>query len=359
MCDSKSNLCKKDYCKPNVCCNNICVQNECSTVCKKDFCKQDKCFQSECKQDECKKQYCKPNCCKPDLCNNTCFTPSRLNPYVKSKNTDIIVKNYKMIKETSSIFAKLAEIIEKHKMDLLQLVEVVKVRNVVDDGICNMLDNSVDLMLTNLQKYLDTPKCHPAGLGTQIIQPVPILSDPLNKTVLPPPINPDTLQYQLCSVLYGSLTFPNTLPCSLVGSVGLGSIAMNPSIEVYVSFNNKEVLIRYKFKNDGTQDLCFPILWSGNLIINPSSIVCLVEPAPANKQLYIDNLELKNVDGKEVTITVNEFIERVIREIKSLSALSGIFTAEFDRFYDQICRFKEQVEGLVPLCDSEIFNKCE
>lgn len=255
------------------------------------------------------------------------FYPNSLNSYVINKNFKIIENNYKLLSDTMNLFLQMEKAVEVHKINLINLLDIVKTRDEIDQGILNILDNSVNLLLTNLQRYIDTPKCHITGLGSKIIPEVPNCyeDDISEKKDFPFSISCNTLQYQMSSVLYGSLTNGN----QLISGVGLGSIPLNPSIYVSVSYENKEIFIRYKFINDGVQDLCFPLLWSCNININPSCIIY--------------------TDDSEERITVQEFIERVLREIKNLSALSGIFSAEYYRFHENELRFKKLVYDLVPL----------
>lgn len=259
--------------------------------------------------------------CDHDCYKKKEYSESKLCSYVKKKNNEIINYNYNLLIETSNIFFKMSDVVEEYKMNLLNLIEDVKRKEKITEGILKKLDNYGELLLITLQKLLDTPKSQNSGLGTKIIPSVPNLYEDDNDSNISfnKPLN-----YQLSSVLYGSL--PN-LSCNSINSVGVGSIGVDSSICVSVSLENKEIYIRYKFKNDGTQDLCFPVLWSELINICQSSII--------------------TNETNDSEICYKDFIERLLREIKTFSALSSIFSTEYERLKDNSVRYKEQVNKLV------------
>lgn len=261
---------------------------------------------------------------KSDEClmEKKCYCDANLCCYVKDKNYETFQNNLKILDETLILFTKMVEIIEKHKFNLTQLVEEVTERGIVDEYILKKLDSYVNLLLLSLQKYTNIKKCY-EGLGEKN-EHLHYSSDDSENYCS----NNSTLDYQLLSMLYGGLL--QSKKCKYFSSVDLCSIALNSPIQTYVSIENKEIFIKYKFLNDGTHKLCFAILWSHNIVINPS---CIGESS----------------ESDDCCISVQQFIKKIFREIKNMSALSGIFSTESDRFLDNMHRFKNLVNKLVPI----------
>lgn len=252
---------------------------------------------------------------------------SLLKPYVKNADCNILSKNYKTMMEASTLFCRMAENVERHKIEIIKLIDEAKTRGIIDDGILKMLDTSVDLMLGTIKELSLTPKDQCSGLGAHIIPQLIVVDSPIElakDTVIPPIIDSMQLQLQQKAVQYGKLSCYSNKCCGSdysSRSVGVNSLGYCDPFCMYVSLIHKEIVIKYKIVTGpfAGKELCFPITWSGNIDINPSSIVCQTEVVGCERDFVMPTL---------VNISVNDFIDRMLRELKSLSALSGIFVSE-------------------------------
>ncbi len=223
------------------------------------------------------------------------------NNFIKNKNT--ILDNYKLLTYSYEIFKQMFDSVNAHKNRLSDLIHITSNKSDVNNDILNMLDNSVEQLLNELGVYIKSTFCYSSGLEKKIILPVL-----------------DNNEYQNHEQHFFSQYGYND------HDIILNSITLEPSICLSIFNDEKEVIVRYNFKNDVYQDLCFPLLWSGHLI-------------------YFDTLRSASNEPNNtinVAVSSDDFVDKLSREIKNINGLSDIFLFELTKFNNNITRLKEQ-----------------
>lgn len=286
------------------------------------------------------------------------YIMSLLNQQTDNINCKILSSNYDNLKTASTLFNSMVDAVDNHKATVTNLIALVEESHVVDDSILQALDDSVDILISTIKELSLTQKKQCSGLGGHIIPQLLVIDEiPFTHSDKPelqgfPRLSAEQLSLQIKGVQYGKIS------CFTIGclckcntkSIGIGSIALCKPFCIYISSNFNEILIKYDIMTGpfAQKLLCFPIIWSGNITLNPSSIVC-----------HVDVIGCETLTSQRaINISPEDFIDRMTRELQNLTLLEDVFISEKEKMCDCAKEFRIESEALVCIDPKKCCAKC-
>ena len=216
---------------------------------------------------------------------------SNINLQINQVNSNIVNKYYNQQKTQSDLYKQLGDAVEKHKLELTNLIELAQNTNNVDETIIKRLDDSVELLLTTIDTIQKIPKENESGLGYQMIPPIYDMVIDTDKQCTDNTVLRD---YRL------------PLPQNLA---------------VYVTLVPPTVSFKYNCNN-----VDFPLSLVSYVLTNSSNIM------PSDPSATLPT--------PPIVISVDDFKTKMLSEITKMSAVSGTLYFEQDRMNDLALNYK-------------------
>lgn len=233
---------------------------------------------------------------------------------VVKMNNHIFENNLSLLKNTDNIMSDIIFLVNIHKSNITKIIDQTKNSEYMNNNILCELDNYVDLFLNKLYEKITSDKNLLVNSESQHYCDYSDSSLTLtsNNEIR------NKFEYQSTSALFGDIPFKYNNLIQII------SIAVNHGIQIEVLFENKELSIKYKYKNDDNREININLLWSGNII---------------GKSSCID--EMSNSSSASDSCSQKDYIEKLKAEIKNLNRLLSILSMSKDRIHNNFIRFKQ------------------